>query len=169
MLLVLWHFAKDIIWLHNARLISDVFKRQRPSENSNFPFLGRLFGFVISSHIHRQTTWWQLVGYAKRSVKLALSWCVCAFMRTLPLAGNRRASIRFKSGASNSHASTRIPRNTCTLVEGKRVHTTRQRLVKHDDGAWTLYTNRKFNKGSSTGTVHHCEWIRVQHLGNLIV
>lgn len=94
---------------------------------------------------------------------------VCAFMRTLPLAGNRRASIRFKSGASNSHASTRIPRNTCTLVEGKRVHTTRQRLVKHDDGAWTLYTNRKFNKGSSTGTVHHCKWIRVQHLGNLIV
>lgn len=56
-------------------------------------------------------------------------------MQTDPLAGNRRASILLKV-ARQTRTPTRDPvERVCTIVEGKRVHTTRQRLVKRDDGA----------------------------------
>lgn len=98
--------------------------RKELPKDFNFPTIPILFRSVASHPWTKELTRCQLVGYAKRSVKLALSLCVRALMQTGLLAGNRRASIRFKSGASNSHANTRSG--------GARVHDRRRETCSYD-------------------------------------
>lgn len=86
-------------------------------------------------------------------------------MQTDPLAGNRRASIRFKSGASNSHANTR------SKGGGARVHDSSKgnvfiRLVDGSLNA-TVNTNGKFNESSSIETMLRFECTRVQRFEDL--